>query len=81
MLEFFLKSFFRLKYKVYPLSLSKIHFCLLTYFCSIESFKFQSYSIQAFCLLSLKNLSLSMQLTNKKKRCFEKNFLHIKKNL
>ena len=58
---------------MYLLSLTKIHFSHLILLLLIESFKFQSYSIQAFCqILFLKKLSLSMQLTNEKIFC-EKN--------
>ena len=61
-----------LKCKMHLLILTKIYFNLLTYFRSMESSKLnQSCSIQAFCPLLLKKLSLNMKLTNEK-RFFEK---------
>ena len=69
------KIFFKklLKCKMHLLILTKIYFNLLTYFRSMESSKLnQSCSIQAFCPLLLKKLSLNMKLTNEK-RFFEKN--------
>ena len=59
------------------LILTKIYFNLLTYFRSMESSKLnQSCSIQAFCPLLLKKLSLNMKLTNEK-RFFEKKIRQI----